>query len=83
MTPQHTPVTADTAPRLVAQLVWAEGSWRCLLGPRGVMLYSGGKRLLTHAVQGADEGAAIADIWRRSIRRMADLANGAALLSKR
>jgi hypothetical protein len=83
MTPQHTPVTTDTAPRLLARLVWAEGSWRCLLGPRGVMLYSGGKRLLTHPVQETEEGAAIADIWLRSIRRMGDLANGAALLSKR
>jgi hypothetical protein len=83
MTPHHTPVTTDTSPRLLARLVWAEGSWRCLLSPRGVMLYSGGKRLLTHAVREAEEGVAIADIWLRSIRRMGELANGTALVSKR
>jgi hypothetical protein len=47
------------------------------------MLYSGGKRLLTHAVREAEEGVAIADIWLRSIRRMGELANGTALVSKR
>ena len=83
MTPPHTPVTAETAPaRLLARLMWAEGSWRCLLTPRGVLLYSAGRRLLTHAVDEADEGAAIADIWLRSIRRMGDLADDPRLLSK-
>ena len=84
MTPQHTLVATDTAPaRLLARLIWAENGWRCLLTPRGVLLYSGARRLLTHAVQGEDEGIAIADIWLRSIRRMADLANDGAMLVKR
>lgn len=84
MIPQHTFVDTDTAPaRLLARLIWAENGWRCLLTPRNVLLYSGARRLLTHAVHGEDEGTAIADSWLRSIRRMTELANDGAMLVKR
>jgi hypothetical protein len=78
----HAPA-APAVPQLSARLLWAEGGWRCFLLPSHVRLYSGGKRLLSHPVQGGAEGEEIGELWLRSIRRIGDLANAEAQVELR